>query len=120
MKHPVVQFVLLCMLVMVAGFAMAQNPRTKTFPLGKEFPDQFAFCMTEKDATDIITSDIAGKLEEVLPTKQGKCFVAQALVTYKRLVFRTEKEGIPHSVYEAEVGGKTIFIPMKVWTAETT
>lgn len=120
--YPIRIAVLVTVAVMLFVFVQTTHAKDKTFPLNEAIPEQFVACLDQADAEKIIKTDVNDheKLQEVVDEMAmgRKCLQIRTMVTYKKLILRLTKDGVKYSVYEAEVAGTQLFVPMKGWAAK--
>ena len=116
----VVPGLLFLVLIAVCSWAFAQNARTMTFPLNKEFFAHAVICLEKKDAVAIMESvsiqDDEKRTEAINNVlKGGKCAPLGIALVYKKLLVRKVINGETCSVYEATVGQERVYVPLRGW-----
>lgn len=106
----------LLLLAAFAGHACAADKYT-VFPLGQPLPERSVICLDQEVAISgaklMAANDDDGIRRWALGVAHGKCVVMTADVTYRKRVFLQDIDGVPFTVYQAEIQGVTVFVPMQ-------
>lgn len=108
---------LLTLLISLVSFtSIAQDARTRTFPLNKPFPDRAFLCLNKEAAIEIVESQAKNGTEATEEVAEKHvlaktCGIGRAMMTYlKRVHQAIDKDGEKWNVYEAKSGQLTFYV----------
>ena len=111
---------------LVAAFLLtfAMAAQAKQFPLDRPMTEEGTFvCIEQAKALDLVQTLIASG-EQASATLAGS-YVRAGLcgqlprveITCREQLFREDLNGVPVTVFRAEVRGVTVYVPLVGWTA---
>lgn len=87
----------------------------QVFPLNKPIPERALICLEKDIAIRGVKLAAAGDEIGVAAWQAeavGKCAPVAAEITYRKRVHFQDVDGVPYTVYEAEIQGVTVYVPM--------